>query len=313
MKILFVLSGNKKNGSNLVENQAESLIKHDGSLLIDFYYVQGKGMVGYLKNIIPLRKKIKQFDPDLIHGHYSFCGFLSKLTLTSKPVITSLMGSDVQRKGFLFKLIIFFSNYWEAIIVKSQAINNNSYKCKTYVIPNGVSFSVFDQDGKAPARKELDLDPIKQYVLFLANPNRPEKNFSLAQNAFNNIKQEDMELLVIYDIPHCQTVHYLNAANVLVLSSHYEGSPNVVKEAMACNLPVVSTNVGDVEWLFAGTDGNYIAEGNVVDFSEKMLEALIFSKTREYTNGREKLEQIQLDSQSVAEKIVNVYKSILSK
>ncbi len=310
MKILFVLSGNKDNSSNLVVNQAESLVQYNGDIHIEYYLVKGKGLTGYLKNIRSLGQKIKEYNPDIIHAHYSFCGFLSSLAFSGKPVITSLMGSDLHLKMH-WRIILFMASvFWKAIIVKSQPMKKKYLLAKTFVIPNGVNFSKYDSVNKQTARQLLGLKNDKTYILFLADPKRNEKNFQLAQNAYDIIKSPHTELLVVHDIPHDKTKLYYYATDILILSSIYEGSPNVIKEAMVCNCPIVSTNVGDVNILFEGVEGNYISGFDEVDFSEKMKTALDFARKNNRTLGRQKIVELGIDANSIAYKITSLYEQL---
>ena len=95
------------------------------------------------------------------------------------------------------------------------------------------------------ARKQVGLKEDKLYVLFGSNPDRPEKNYQLAKEGVNLLEKE-VELVFLKNVNHKDVPHWLNAVDVVVLSSLWEGSPNVIKEAMACNKPIVSTKVGDV-------------------------------------------------------------------
>jgi glycosyltransferase involved in cell wall biosynthesis len=310
MKVLFVLSGNKDKTSGLVANQAQSILQADPAINIDYFYVKGKGLSGYLKNRKPLRQKIKEFDPALIHAHYSFCGFLAALTFSGKPIVTSLMGSDLHLR-FSWRFILFFASFfWKAIIVKSQGMKKNYLAAKTYVIPNGVDLSKYPSLEKKEARHKLGLDQEKTYVLFLADPKRKEKNVELAKQAFQQLNMENAELLIVHDIPHDQTRLYYYAVDILVLTSLYEGSPNVVKEAMVCNCPVVSTDVGDIKILFETVEGNYMAGFDVSSFSEKLKQALVFSKQYHRTKGRAKIVSLGINADHIAAKIISVYKSV---
>ena len=104
---------------------------------------------------------------------------------------------------------------------------------------------------------------------------------------------------------------YLNAANVLISTSFREGSPNIIKEAMACNCPVVSTNVGDVEWLFGDTPGYFLTSFDPSDVANNIQKALTFSKSTEAVHGRQRLIELELDADNVSTKIIKVYESIL--
>jgi glycosyltransferase involved in cell wall biosynthesis len=101
---------------------------------------------------------------------------------------------------------------------------------------------------------------------------------------------------------------YFNAASVVLLSSFHEGSPNVIKEAMACNVPIVATNVGDVKYIIGKTDGCHICSYEVDDVSKKIQLALEYNKR---TNGRKRIIELGLESKTIARRIVEVYKNHL--
>jgi teichuronic acid biosynthesis glycosyltransferase TuaC len=312
MKVLFVLSVNKDTSSGLVVNQAQSIMRYNPSIEIEYYHVKGKGLKGYLKNIRPLKQKIREYDPQIIHAHYSFCGFLSALTLTRKPIVTSLMGSDLHLKIHWRFMLFVASAFWRSVIVKSKAMKKNYLLSRTFIIPNGVSFDKYDEIAKHEARGLLGLAPGKKYVLFLADPERPEKNFQLTRQAFDLLNFPDAELLVVHDVPHEKTRLYYYATDILVLSSVYEGSPNVIKEAMVCNCPVVSTDVGDVGTLFEGVEGNYMAAPDPNDFSDKMKQALLFSGEKNRTEGRNRIRALGIDAGSIAGKIRALYETVIN-
>ncbi len=311
MKVLFVLSINKDTSSGLVVNQAKSIMDYDRSIEIAYHYVKVKGLKGYLKNIKPLKQKIREYDPAIIHAHYSFCGFLSALTLTRKPIVASLMGSDLNLKIHWRAILFVASAFWSSVIVKSKAMKKKYLFSQIHIIPNGVSFDKYEEISKQEARRLLGLAPDKEYVLFLANPERPEKNFQLTKNAFDRLNLSGAELLTVHDVPHEKTRLYYYATDVLVLSSLYEGSPNVVKEAMVCNCPVVSTQVGDVELLFEGVEGHYTASSDPDDFSDKMKLALLFAKEKGRTEGRSRIRALGIDSGSIAGKIIELYNAVI--
>jgi len=104
---------------------------------------------------------------------------------------------------------------------------------------------------------------------------------------------------------------YYSASDVILLTSLWEGSPNVIKEAMACNCPIVTTDVGDVRWIIGDTEGCYIASLDPNDYSLKMKKALDFAQKSGKTNGRNRIIYLGLDADTIALRIIGVYEKVL--
>lgn len=323
LNILFVVSGNSKNFimAPFILSQGESLKSYNVN--IDYFRVVGRGLSGYLRNIHSLRKKLKYSNFDLIHAHYTLSSWVAILASSGLPIIVSLMGSDVygeyksdgRRKitsyylVVLSKILQLFVNH---IIVKSANLANSIFLRKKFtVIPNGVNLNTFNLMEKNKARELLNISLHKKIILFLGDPNYPRKNFILVKKSmcFCNIK--NIELLVPFPVESNKIPIYLNAADLLILTSLNEGSPNVIKEAMACNCPVVATDVGDVRWLFGNEPGHFITSFEPEDVAEKIKLALEFSAKVGRTNGRERIIELGLDSETVAKKVISIYKRVL--
>jgi teichuronic acid biosynthesis glycosyltransferase TuaC len=125
------------------------------------------------------------------------------------------------------------------------------------------------------------------------------------------LNDKNTMLIPLFSISQALLVDYYNASDVMVLPSYHEGSPNVIKEAMACNCPIVATDVGDVKWVLGDTEGCYIAGFEPDDFAEKLRLALGFAETKGKTSGRYRILELGLDSDTIAKKIVVVYESVL--
>jgi len=177
------------------------------------------------------------------------------------------------------------------------------------ILPNGVDLEKFCPQEKIECRKQLNLDVHKQYVLFLGEKKDQVKNARLIMDVVDQMERSDIELLMPFPVEHELIPKYMNAADVLSLTSFSEGSPNVIKEALACNCPIVSTRVGDVEWLLENVNGCFTASFKIIDYKDRISEALHYAITEGKTTGRQKIMELKLDSHSISERLVSVYLS----
>lgn len=323
MRVLFVFSGNFKAFpvSPFTHAQAESLRAR--GIAVDYFPIRGKGWKNYLKNIGPLRRHLRAQRYDLIHAHYSLCGWVAVLaSLGRVPVVVSLMGDDAQgtfvapgRIEWKSRIPILMTRllqpFVRAVISKAPDLARVVWrKGISHIIPNGVRLEQF-QLIPGGCRQALGLHPERQYVLFLGNPDDPNKNIALVREAVRLLGRPDVELLAPYPVKHEQVVQLLNSADVLTLCSFGEGSPNVIKEAMACNCPIVSAPAGDAPWVLGDTPGCYVATYEPADFAEKLHAALQFARKQGRTRGRERLLELGLDAETVAWRIESVYRQVL--
>lgn len=309
MKILFICSGlNSGKPGDVVANQAASLLNK--GIDLEFFIISKRGWIGYLSNYSRLRKIVKSNKIDLYHAHYGLSGILALLT-RCKPLLVSLMGSDLLAPGFLSMLVRVICKIGKfTVIVKTEELYQKVKRRGIHIIPNGVNMEVFKPSDKIRSREILEYPVGKKYILFLSNPERREKNYNLALKAVNLLNDADIQLLTVNNVSNVSVSHYLNMADVLLITSLWEGSPNIVKEAMACCVPIVSTDVGDIKNLFSGVNGCYIVTHRELDVAEKINEALMFGAR---TNGREKILQLGLDADSTAKNILDLYQSIISQ
>lgn len=310
MKVLFISSGNSIHGiSPLVKRQGESLSK--AGIEIFFFTIKGKGFIGYLSNLWRLKKILKEIIPDIIHAHYAMSAFLATLA-GCRPLIVSLMGSDVKRSALVRSLIkLHTKTLWCQTIVKSVDMRKSLKLNNIEVIPNGIDISIFYPIDKQTCLDKLGWSKEKRHLLFGGDPSRAEKNYSLALKAFLALKDDRVEIHALINVPSEIIPLWINASDVVLLTSFWEGSPNVIKEAMACNCPAVSTNVGDVEHLFQKVPGYFIAGFTTEDLTRNIKEALDFAYKFNKTNGRQKIIDLGLDSEKIAFRIIEVYKEAI--
>ena len=304
MKVLFVRSGN--NGLDPIsQNQGESLMRE--GMEVYYFDIIGKGFKGYIASYHRLQKKIQEVRPDVIHAHYSFSAYLASIASKKIPVVTSLMGSDVNTSSWLFRYLnIFFVRYiWKATIVKSSDMKKKLPQVKSvYLLPNGVDFGRFFPEEKVEVQQKLELNSNRINILFGADPEVEIKNYPLAQDALKMLDIE-FDIHFLKGIDRNAISDYYNAADVLLLTSFSEGSPNVIKEAMACNCPIVATDVGDIREVIGKTEGCFVTHFEAKEIADRLNEAINYGKR---TKGRENIKY--LDSSLIAKKLIEIYKTI---
>lgn len=299
-----------------LERQMLSLIKN--KMDIDKFEIKGKGVIGYLSNIFKLRKKVNNNNYDIIHAHYSLSALIVILSFINKPLVTSFMGSDLvgtfNKKGT--KKVSSFINYFiskfvqiftDKIIVKSENLAEFIFlKQKMRIIPNGINFDIFKPLSKKKIRSKLNLELNKNYILFIGDKNNYRKNFSLLSKCLKDLEENNIYLIDInYPITTDEVILYLNATDVLVLTSFFEGSPNIIKEALACNCRVVSVDVGDVKQHISNIEGCYISKYDKSDLCNKIKSSINYDKN---FNSRKKISY--LDSDKISNEIIKIYNSL---
>jgi teichuronic acid biosynthesis glycosyltransferase TuaC len=312
MRVLFVSAGTRAGvPAEVVKNQGEALIQQ-GVDLRHFCVGRG-GLWGYASALPRLRKEIKMFRPDVVHAHYSLSGFLAAIS-GAKPLLVSIMGSE-PNGGLIHRLLIrlFIKYFWTETIVKTSAMAQKLKLDESHVVPNGVNISRFKPIDQAEAMAKTQFEKGTKNIIFVSNPARPEKNWTLAEKAVALMDDPEVKLTAVCDKSNSELVYFYNSASVLLLTSMWEGSPNVIKEAMACNCPIVATDVGDIRFLCGDTKGTYITSFNCNDITARLKDAVRYSEENGRTNGREHILRNGLDSVSVSEKLEGIYERIIKR
>lgn len=303
MKVLFVASGNKAVGSvsAFVQSQFDSLRQLGLDMIM--YPVVGHGWRSYLRAGREVRRIVRAEGVDIVHAHYSICGLVASLAClcTKTKVVVSILGS-FPRQNFKWRWVRFFIKHvWDETLVKSQR-TADQLGLDLPVIPNGVNLEQFKLIDFEEARRICGFEDGKKYVIWCSNPDRPEKRFWLAQQAVEALHDDNVALFPVFNKSHDDVVKYMCAADVLLLTSVSEGSPNVIKEAMACNCPVVSTDVGDVRIRLADDKYSFVSEDDSPECLSECLQRALYGRFR--TGGRELLLRDGLTTESVAHRII---------
>lgn len=317
--MLKVLSVGKEKQSNtlpiFVEREIKAFEKGGFPVEVKGVALKGKGILGYIKSYFQLKKIIKREQPDIIHAHYSFSGVISILASPKRNVVVTFLGSDVFAKTILVRLSKWFVSKKAAhIIVVSEKIRATfNQQQKITIIPQGINIEVFKPIKSKTSAENLDWNSHTINILFPSSQNRYEKNYGLAKEAVQVLSKEfSISLHTLENVNPNQVSTYLNTADIILLTSKWEGSSNITKEAMACNSIVVSTDVGDARMLFENTQGYFISDHTIESVVYQIRKALNFIKEGKTPNGRDRIIHLGLDDNTIANNIFNVYKSVLS-
>jgi glycosyltransferase involved in cell wall biosynthesis len=271
-------------------------------------------------------------DYDLLHANYGLTA-PAALAQPNLPVVLTLWGSDILGKPA--PLSRFCARFADAVIVMTDEMAAATGQ-DCYVIPHGVDLDVFRPFSGDVARNVLGWRQDAKHVLFPYATQRPVKDYPRAERVVDAVRDRlstqsvavengtgnaastssagvssdggggmDVELHAIHGVAHDEMPLYLNAADALLMTSKSEGSPNAVKEALACNVPVVSTDVGDVADLVADVENAFVGSTD-----DELVDALATVLARgEPATGRPVIEP--LSAERMGERIRMVYETVL--
>ena len=334
MKLLIIASDKGSKFVPFIEEQIVAL--QQAGVEVVRYGVTGKGITGYLRELPALCRFISAERPDLIHAHYGLCGLLANLQ-RRVPVVTTYHGSDINKPSILrfSKIAIRLSAYNIFVSKRNIAIANPKSKYK--LLPCGVNLTDDQLTTRTEARKALGIVDDAKVLLFagafnntikdpelaketvielnrmiflsLEDVDSSEKLSKLSSNTINPTDVGSVELRELKGFNRSQVNLMMCAANCLLMTSKTEGSPQVIKEAMACGCPIVSVDVGDVAERTSGVEGCYVVPSrDPKDIAQALLQAIAYEGR---TDGREKIIEMGLSNDQVAEQLIEIYKQVL--
>jgi teichuronic acid biosynthesis glycosyltransferase TuaC len=296
-----------------VKEQIDSL-SIDG-LYVEVCFINGRDRKwNYFKSISDIHKRLKENKFDLIHVHYGLSALFLLFYQPLIPVVLTLHSGELYRKKGLFNhlaqrsITMAILKYTNKIIVLNDDMLTllDQYRQKLVKLPCGTDLNFFKEGKKSRPQNELILG-------FPGNKVRKEKNYKLFQEIIAELsKTLKIRVVEFHNFTRIEVLHNLQNVDVLVMTSLVEGSPQIIKEAMACNKPVVSTNVGDIADLLRDVKNCHVINGFKPEpFFKPIQEILSLPMKHRKSNGRQKLKQMELGLDQVAKSVLKVYKEIL--
>ena len=321
MKILIIASYNKHRYAPFIVEQAEALQRIGCEVV--WFGVQGKGIAGYIQEIPRLRKRISEFRPDVIHAHYGLSCLLANLATRRVPVVSTYHGSDINMpKVRMFSKLAMWLSAWNIFVSKrNMALAGAVEGKKCSLIPCGINIPLPWNDLQNQKVEQQTLNQWveevllgeKKHVLFAGAFDNAVKDPELAKQAMQELTKErvNAELVELKGYTRDQVNALMYNCDAFLMTSKTEGSPQVIKEALVCGCPIVSVDAGDVKERLEGVEGCYVVESrNSRDLAEALKKALAFNGR---TNGRQRIIDVGLTNEQVADRIVQIYEKVLGK
>lgn len=298
LHVLAVIPGSASNPVNMIfaKRQVDAL-ETLGAQVRRFFLSSRTDPIRIIQEWWRLKREIRAFAPDVVHCHYGTMAAFVAVCSTNKPVVITFRGSDLNPVPSGNKLRVLFSHVLSqfsairaaGIICVSQELGHRLLvgMRKVVVIPTGVDIGIFKPALKSPARSRLGWGDTDLVVLFNAGKSPEVKRLDLAEKAVAEARKSmpAIKLVVLRgDIPPEDVPIYHNAADVLLVTSDFEGSPTIVQEAIACGLPVVSVEVGDVPEVLQSVRPSRIVPRDPVLIGSALLEII---SLKQRSNGPE--------------------------
>jgi len=338
MKVLIVASDKGNRFVPFIEEQIVALVQ--AGVEVERFGIMRKGLLGYLREMPRLCRTIQKVRPDVIHAHYGLSGLLAGLArlVCHVPLVTTYHGSDINNPKVLrLSHIAMRLSAWNIFVSKRNVeIATRHFPVKHYsLIPCGVNLTD-DQllirsearrrlaaadipctvsDG--PNRKQCSFQSIQDapIILFAGAFDNPVKDADLAQRSVSVLNMEISlseggmgNLIELRGYTRPEVNLLMCAADCLLLTSRCEGSPQVIKEAMACGCPIVSVDVGDVSERIAGLSGCYLAASRHPQEIAALLSQALHHQDK--THGRERIIDEGLGNRQIASQLSEIYQNI---
>jgi len=309
---------------SFVRDEADALRRAGAD--VDVYFVNGRAnKLAYLGMPVGFAARLQSKRYDVVHVHHSFCGLVATLQRKVPVVWTFHEGeisgdtADVLREHPI-KRIAYSRNLKrtvasrvDAVVIVAEHLRGPLGRPDATLLPAGIDLDKFAPADTAESQRALGLAPGKRYVLFPAAPSRVEKRYDIARAAIEHLRQTDpsaadVELIALDNVPHAKVPVYMNASEAVLMTSSFEASPVTIREALACNVPVLCTDVGDARVVLDGIAGCHVVPADPVAIAGALRGVLAAPRR---VNGRERMQSYSL--LRVARELLELYARVIER
>jgi teichuronic acid biosynthesis glycosyltransferase TuaC len=323
IRVLMITSGWPQPGqpqtTHFVKRQAEFLQR--SGVQVDVFQFRGaRNPWNYARAWRDVRPRLDPTRVDLVHAQFGQSGVLA--LPRRLPLVVTLRGSDIlgivgtggryTLTGRVSTAVArFVVRHADAVVVVSEHMKDHfRTTAPVTVLPSGLDFELFRTVPRDEARALLGWPLHKRLVLFAGNPDLPRKRYPLARAAMDVLNRTlPAELVVAWGVPHSEIPLYMNACDAFVFTSMQEGSPNVVKEALACDLPVVSVPIGDTTERLRGIAGCELVADEQPEAIAQALERVLRRGGR--VAGR--VAVAHLAEEAITARLIDVYRGAIAR
>lgn len=293
---------------------------------VEVYFVNGRAnKLNYARMPFGFFSRVRRRRYDVVHVHHSFCGLVATLQRRVPVVWTfhegeisgdttdALREQPIKRLAYWKRMKRYVAGKVDAVVVVAEHLREPLGRPDALWMPSGIDWKRFAPMDSADARRKLGLADGRRYVLFPAAPSRVEKRYDLARRGVDRLREmwpdtRDVELIALDNVPHERVPLFMNASDVVLMTSAFEASPVTIREALACNVPVISTDVGDARVVTKDIVGCRIVEADADRIAEALRAALAGPRR---VNGRDRMHAYALET--VAQALLALYRRVIEK
>lgn len=316
-----LIMGRQLFNSNKLVNNFKSIdaVRNQNNMVDVYSFSKRNSMTAFIKSGLRIRKLTSGNNVDFIYSFWGGPASLVTVLFSRKPVFLTLLGSDIlgsydkkHRSNFKGFIIAAFTKMAcrkaKGVIVMSEEMKNKlseKVKKKTIVLPECINLDVFKPMDPFFCKQYLNYPAASKVILFFPGDGRIVKNRDFALRVISKLFEMHPGLLFI-EVEHVENselVYYYNAADLLLVTSLHEGSNNTIKEALACNCPVVSSDSGDAASRLSGIESCFVMDDfNVDEYVERINQVFLTGRA---SNGRDTV--MPLSPENTADKLISFF------